>query len=415
MVRLSFLFPLLTSALAFTIPSWSDLQSKTSPLHRALQITPPVYTDQLPSDVLDSNLPILYRDKQCVDLSSQIVWLALECKNIEYVTVLVDKADDVPRISWPEDDESTPVTTDHIQLLEQIQSRYPEPIPFYPKISISVDASRSNIMRLPGVMPRNSDPSLMSASPFLFRTDELVAKSSHCVSLEELEEMMEEYEGPYICGEVVTGADLVWMPYLERYAIQLPLIYPKIEVLNPRSSAYELVADWMKSMESIPAYACMIRGDTRHWRRQLETSAEVHNARCEEKVSLSPIPKRKRWWLKNNPKSEMLWEQYCHEDGERVRPWLGDTPQHEAALYLLRNRDDIIDAFRTDGGSREATDEALRYIISQLIEEQDNEVQECPAAAPKLLECTIDGIEIPKDLGMVPTLAMASLLTKLEA
>lgn len=259
MVCLSPFLALLTTAAAFTIPSWSELQSNVSPLHRPLQIKPPVYTDEVPPDVLESNLPILYRDKNCIDLNSQIVWLAMECKNIDYITILVDTAEDVPRIIWP-DNESTPTVSDPTQLLEQIQARYPEPIPFYPKISVAVDASRSNIMRLPGVMPRNSDPSLMSASPFLFRTDEVVAKSSHCVSLEELEEMMEEYEGPYICGEDLTAADIVWMPYLERYSIQLPLVFPKIEVLNPRSSAYEMVAEWMKSVESIPAYACVVRG-----------------------------------------------------------------------------------------------------------------------------------------------------------
>jgi glutathione S-transferase len=416
MVCLSPFLALLTTAAAFTIPSWSELQSNVSPLYRPFQIKPPVYTDEVPPDVLESNLPILYRDKNCIDLNSQIVWLAMECKNIDYITILVDTAEDVPRIIWP-DNESTPTVSDPTQLLEQIQARYPEPIPFYPKISVAVDASRSNIMRLPGVMPRNSDPSLMSASPFLFRTDEVVAKSSHCVSLEELEEMMEEYEGPYICGEDLTAADIVWMPYLERYSIQLPLVFPKIEVLNPRSSAYEMVAEWMKSVESIPAYACVVRGDARHWRRCLEKSVEVNNSRCEEKVSLPPLPKRKRWWIKNNPKSDALWESYCYKNGERVRPWLGDTPTIEAALFLFRHRDAIVDAFVADSNhSSEITDEALRVIISQLTEwNADDGKPKYSDTACKLLEYTIDRLDVPKDLGMIPALALFQLLETMEA
>eukprot|EP00984_Skeletonema_dohrnii_P001333 scaffold415_cov129-Skeletonema_dohrnii-CCMP3373.AAC.2 len=72
----------------------------------------------------------------------------------------------LPRISWPsttDDDDSnknnhdattTTTTTDPVKLLEQIQSRYPDTAPqFYPPLSSAVDASRCNIMRLPGVMP----------------------------------------------------------------------------------------------------------------------------------------------------------------------------------------------------------------------------------------------------------------------
>jgi hypothetical protein len=364
--------------------------------------------------VLQSNkLPILYRDKQCIDLASEIVWLALECKNIEYITVLVDSDDNVPRIIWP-DEESTSITTDPIQLLEQIQTYYPDPLPFYPKISISVDASRSNILRLPGVMPRNSDPSLMSASPFLFLSDSLVSKSSHCVSIEELEEMMEEYEGPYICGKDMTAADLVWMPYIERYAVQLPLIFPNVEVLNPRSAAYELVREWCQSMENVAAYACRVRGDPRHWRNCLQNSVEIHNARSDDQVKLAPLPKRKRWWLKSNSKSDALWKQYSHVDGERVRPWLGDTAKHEAGLYLLRNRESILQKC-TECADFKGTDEALRFIIAQLIDLDVNEDMACLSNAVEVLEFVIDVIEVPRDLGMVPAMALVELLTEIEA
>mmetsp|Transcript_28651 Transcript_28651/g.61650 ORF Transcript_28651/g.61650 Transcript_28651/m.61650 type:complete len:109 (+) Transcript_28651:310-636(+) len=78
--------------------------------------------------------PVLYRDKECVCAASQTVWLALECKNVEYLTVLVSKEEDnaIRRIDWPindddDDDENEnginvkAIETDPIELLEQIQ------------------------------------------------------------------------------------------------------------------------------------------------------------------------------------------------------------------------------------------------------------------------------------------------------
>ena len=108
----------------------------------------------MPSDRKDTTKPTLYRDKDCICAASQSVWLALECKNIDYLTVLVSKDEDelIPRIVWPDDDGNSEVqTSDAIKILEDIQKRYPDTPPqFYPKLSAAVDAARCNIMRLPG-------------------------------------------------------------------------------------------------------------------------------------------------------------------------------------------------------------------------------------------------------------------------
>lgn len=196
---------------AVEVPSWTDLQSNS-----ALNKPPrPIYNDKLPEDINSSNgVPILYRDKDCIDGASETVWLGMECKNIQYSTVLVSKDDDdaIPRIVWPDDDgDGHELETDPIKLLEQIQSRYPDTPPnFYPKLSSAVDASRCNIMRQPGVMPRYSEPQYMSHAPYIFKEDgTLVKQSSHAVSLEEVEEMQEEYYlGSYLCGRDVTAADM---------------------------------------------------------------------------------------------------------------------------------------------------------------------------------------------------------------
>ena len=135
-----------------TPPSWDQLYA----IPVLSKPSPPIYQNVLPNDITENELPILYRDKDCICAASQSVWLALECKNIDYLTVLVSKDDDefvvVPRIVWPGDNEDSSVeTTDPIKILEDIQKRYPDTPPqFYPKLSAAVDAARCNIMRLPG-------------------------------------------------------------------------------------------------------------------------------------------------------------------------------------------------------------------------------------------------------------------------
>ena len=212
-------------AFAFSVPPSWEVLSSTPALSKPQD--PPIYHDALPDDIIEieesssQRKPILYRDKDCICAASETVWLALECKNVEYLTVLVSKDDDedVPRIIWPQDNDtenensnnesSNEVETDPVKLLEQIQKRYPNNNPqFYPKLSAAVDASRCNIMRMPGVMPRNSK--FMSLAPYIFKEDgTMVLKSSHCVSLEEIDEMQEEYYlGSYLCGKDVTAADM---------------------------------------------------------------------------------------------------------------------------------------------------------------------------------------------------------------
>ena len=132
-----------------TPPSWDQLYANPA----LSKPSPPIYQDVLPSDRKDTTKPTLYRDKDCICAASQSVWLALECKNIDYLAVLVSKDDDelLPRIVWPGDSDSSVETTDPIKILEEIQKRYPDTKPqFYPKLSAAVDAARCNIMRLPG-------------------------------------------------------------------------------------------------------------------------------------------------------------------------------------------------------------------------------------------------------------------------
>ena len=431
----------LPSSLAFSssskpggILSWKALQSKPA-LDRP---PPPIYHDTLPSEDAASlsSLPVLYRDKECICAACESVWLALEVKNINYVTVLVDKNDQVvPRIEWSigtdddEDDgkrEAAVITSDPIKLLEQIQSRYPDNEPnFYPKLSAAVDASRCNVMRLPGVMPRNSDESLMSYAPYLFRTDgTLVKPSSHAVSLEEVEEMQEEYYlGDFLCGKTITAADIIWAPYLERYAVQLPLVFPNKAKLNPRNrNVYGEVDNWYKIMERECApYVCRVMGDKKHWRSCLDMAINTHNERAasdNERVSLSDIPKESGWWLKKNGIPNdigRIWKEYSQD-----RPWHADSAGGEIALFMSRNHEMIVKhAVNTGHFDVDTADEALREVIQVLLDwdiyfdqsSEDVEQQPLSEVGHKMaLFVAEEIIQVPRDVGVIPARTLWELI-----
>lgn len=208
----------------------------------------------------------------------------------------------------------------------------------------------------------------------------------------------------------------MWAPYLERYAVQLPLIFPQFKTCNPRSSEYEEVAKWYTTMEQqLAPYSCRVQGDSRHWRRCLEQAVALHNERAvsdDEKVtSLPPVPKEFGWWMtRKNPKAEELWNEY-----KESRPWLGDTPANEVALYLLRNHDDIVsDAATSLDMSEDVVDEALREVI-QLLVDGSVTTGDLSENAKQLARFANERIEVPRDLGMIPALALGKLVLTLQS
>lgn len=383
---------------------------------------------------------MLYRDKHCICAACESVWLALEVKCVDYVTVLVENCEEeqLPRIVWDNSnnshDDTSLTITDPVKLIEQIQSRYPDTSPqFYPKLSSAVDASRCNILRLPGVMPRNSDTTLMSLSPYLFRNDgTLVKPSSHAVSLEEVEEMQEEYYlGDFLCGKEITGADIIWAPYLERYAIQLPIVYPNKSRLNPRNrNMYDEVDKWYRVMErEVLAYSCRVMGDARHWRKCLEVAIQIHNERVgvndndEERVYLPDISLEESsnngWWMKKNSidNAGEIWKEYSSQ-----RPWHAPTPGGEVALFLMRNRKMIVNEAASDDSlsdfvsysdyfDQDTADEALREVIQLLLDwdvyfdqsSEDEVTQPLSDLGRKMaLFVAEEMIQVPRDMGMIP-------------
>ena len=131
--------------------------------------------------------PVLYRDAAGLSAAAQQVWLALEIKEVDYVTVLVLVDDEmaVPTVQWADGTKETNV----MEILERIQKEYAErPPDLYKRVSIAVDNVRCNMQRFDPVFPRNTDPT--PYAPYIFRKGELTFKDSHMVALEGMYDML---------------------------------------------------------------------------------------------------------------------------------------------------------------------------------------------------------------------------------
>jgi hypothetical protein len=156
------------------LQSWSQLESALP------ATTAPVFLGSLPKGGDDVNKPVLYRDAAGLSVDAQQVWLALEIKEVDYVTVLVDdESMPVPTVQWADGSKQTNV----VEILEKIQKEYADrPPDLYKGVSVAVDNVRSNMQRFDPVFPRNTDPTLYA--PYMFRKGEVTFIDSHLVTLE---------------------------------------------------------------------------------------------------------------------------------------------------------------------------------------------------------------------------------------
>ena len=115
---------------------------------------------------------VLFRDSNAWCPFSERIWLALEVKNADYITCLVD--DDyrqpplakgsLPRIKWR--DGTTMDGSDPVAMLERIEQEWPHEPLFFPKVSVSVNVVRDSFQRWEGILPRFTLPS--ATAPYIF-------------------------------------------------------------------------------------------------------------------------------------------------------------------------------------------------------------------------------------------------------
>ena len=368
--RLLWSYLVATAHALSSVPTWDALESR---LRSAVCPEPPVY-DISDADNIPSNQLVFYRDRNAECPFCERVWLALEIKGIDYITVLHDEE---LKVTWPDG------TTQHdsLDIIERLDKEYPGEPDLYPRVSQSVGGVRANIVRFKGVFPRNTDS--RRETPFLYRSGQVVPRSDHMVTLEETDELLEEYDdGPFFCGETITAADIAWAPFLERYAIQLPILY---EDLKPRSRDYPELMKWYDSMERlVPCYLCRVKGDAVMWSKSLGN----------EKIT-TDIPtdvNEKGFDAKD------LWNAY-----RKGKPYLARTPSEECAARIVRNRNTILSVLDPN----EENNAALREICAALVGSEASLSGNARDVADFLAN---KWLSVPRDMGVLPAAALRSLV-----
>mmetsp|Transcript_32008 Transcript_32008/g.48684 ORF Transcript_32008/g.48684 Transcript_32008/m.48684 type:complete len:426 (-) Transcript_32008:134-1411(-) len=401
---------------ALVVPTWSELET----LLPSCTILEPSFYHHEGNDESDLNGKlVLYRDEDGYCPYSQQLWLALEAKNLDYITVLVpsglaynNNGEDLsmPKLKWPDGTIQSGANSIPA-MLDKIQIEFPstDTIDFYPSVSASVNVAKSSITRrFDGVMPRNTIPS--SLTPYLLRipsddnkprpkwdmfADEdgpYVPQRKVKVTLEEIEEILEEYNaGPFFLGNAISAADLFWLPFLERFVAQLPLIFPDVQ--QPRE--YELIDEWMAAIEEqLPCYACRIQGCETTWQRLLIASfPELKRNIKDQSSSLD--------W-----KNTDVWKRYAS-----IRPHVADGgPAQEVAAHIVRNRDTILSRY-----SSSVKEEGLREACAVLANPRYDDTESVSKDAVQVLTFLRDEVlMVPRDIGVLPAKALQAVCSGLQ-
>ena len=411
------------------VSSWSDLERRLP----SSSIAPAVFDAATVSDASLEGKTVLFRDRNGWCPYVQRAWLALEVKNAEYVTVLVDtdysvapnEAGSLPRIQWSDGTSHDGSSIE--QMLERMEVEFPQAPPLFPKASVTVDVVRDSFGRFDGVMPRFTKLSSLASHVFVYKIQregkfmledakpgEIVPEFKYQVALEEIDEILGEYQtGPFVAGASVSAADIWWAPFIERLAAYVPMVYSNLGGLREAGGEFENIKAWLDAMDSaVPAYACRVKGRAYTWQQVLadahpELTLQCTGLGCE----VADLPK-----AFDAPK---VWAAYA--DG---RAHLAPTAAQEVAARIVRNRGDLVAAAASacDHPSDDV-DAAMRGLCDQLCGGDVGAVGgggDSAGDASSLLRDVarfVDeggGLNVPTDLGLVPSEALRELRGSLE-
>mmetsp|Transcript_26210 Transcript_26210/g.47627 ORF Transcript_26210/g.47627 Transcript_26210/m.47627 type:complete len:427 (+) Transcript_26210:3-1283(+) len=371
---------------------WRDLENALQP---SQQHDPPVIIDSAldPSKPnYSSSRPTLFRERHGWCPYSERAWLSLESCNVPYDTIRIDntgpgrkppyfRGGQTPQMRWPDG------TTqgESMDLVEEVDARYGNGI-LYPE-SIKNDVI-NKARQFQNIFPSKSRPS--SRAAFLFDWGgEPLWKSEFESVLSKTDDLLGSSGGPFFCGESFTAADIAWVPFLERYAAQLPCFH---DGLNPRDAmAYPHLNKWYEAMETtVPAYACRVRGNPSSWRKVL-TMAGYGNGGVPpavgERMDDLGLEEGRVQTEEERCRDQGLWDEY-----RETRPYLAETPSAEAGRVLLGNREAIVaDTLKRAGAlegkgiplDEKGLDEAMRALATILIygDEEDGHYDEIGTAS----------------------------------
>eukprot|EP00667_Euglena_gracilis_P006970 EG_transcript_7036 len=314
----------------------------------------------------------LYRDRNGWCPYTERVWLAMLYKGLDFDEVLIDlqgtkppwyksevRTGNTPAICFPDGR----VRWESLDLLRVLEEYYPPPAypPLFPADAAGREQAKQLMKAFPTTFPENTRPS--SRAAFLFRgwKGDLVPRGEITTTLDRVERMLREApdDGPFFLGPAFGAVDCCWAPFLERYAVQVPLVYPTLTV-RPSTNRWPRLLRWLEAMEEqVPVYAARVQGDACTWTTALAAAVgdvefyPALRAALDPKEPLASAADRLRDAL--TPQ----WEDYA-----RDRPDVARTAPLEAASRVVRNREAIVEdicrRLAPVGVGRDVADRVLR-------------------------------------------------------
>lgn len=391
------------------LPSWAALAA----LVPSSTVKRPISTDWILTpdhDSLQSSGRLtLFRERNGWCPYSARLWLALELKELDYDTVRIDTSfngrpsflsDATPQIQWPDG----AVQDGSVDILFALDARYPHaPLCSVPGVS------RETIEQLIAAYHETfGGGSVVDGEPMRIEASRVTLEAA----ADRTEALLAEIEGgPFFCGSSISVVDVVWAPFLERYASWVPFLHPNLELRrNPR---WPRIAQWFDAMEECaPAYACRLRGDPTSWWKVL---------------AFSPgwlIPPSRGWtpppleFGRNGEKSSAQarsdvsaaqWTAYASS-----RAHVASDASAECAAHLIRNRQSVADdaqaALRFP--SAEQIDiplRALTWLLSGSMLQSDALAVKRTAGLQELIEFLDQRVCVPRDMGAPEAAALTRL------
>ena len=371
--------------------TWQALEAQL-PKAPAPTIIDAVHHRSSPPPLPDDTI-VLYRERNGWCPYSERVWLALECKNLPFATVLIDNTgagrpswfgSTTPRLRWPDGSDMG----ESMDIVRAIDDHYGGGPQLYgpPDAQTLVAAFRD-------CFPRQTRPS--SRAAFLFRSSGApVLRAAFEETLEKTDALLEERGGPFFAGADLSAADVAWAPFLERYAAQLPLLH---DGLRPRdASKYPSLARWYDALEErVPAYCCRVRGDAASWAKVLDQAGFGNAGGVPELLSSGSA-----FDDEIATRGAAIWDDYA-----ATRDYVASTPAREAAAAVVRNRDALV-----ADAARFGVDDAEGGLLAVAAALHEGAALGDDAAGRRGAAYLDDRLCVPRDMGAPAAAAIRALL-----
>ena len=421
-----------------SIPSWSELEDELGDCYRAP--TPRVIDSVLQpeSPTFSTSHPTLFRERHGWCPYSERVWLTLELLETPYDTILIDNSGgprpnyysggQTPQIQWP--DEGGRRQGESLDLVQRLDQDYSSSTPHV--LQSNQDHIQHVMNQFRSIFPSRARPS--SRAAFLFQGNgEPLFRSTFEQTLEKTNQLLSESSGPFLTGSTLTAADIAWVPFLERYRYQLPILHQGLCPYDPQ--VYPHLCAWYQAMDQLPAYACQVKGNASSWRKVLlmagfgnagmvppQITQNVQDQEHAEQQKLDH-PWTSSTSSTSTTTDMALWQAYAS-----TRPHVAVTPRAHVAQIICRNRHALVtDTLKQQArgntnsdavpSTEDDLDETLRELVQVLLDEDEDGstlTNHSRLTVGAMASFLLHRMCVPRDMGAVPAASLQQVAWQLQ-